>query len=181
MSRTLLIVPALLLLATSAMPVHAAQGTPPVAAPRLTSAPPSAGSQPAFASDRVIVRWKDPSKAAQRASAHHAVEVASLATPSHSVLRTQGRPVDVVIDELRHDPNVAWAERDYVVHVEDVVQGIVQAWKTGKTGERYILAGENITIKELFDLIVLARDASAASLGTGRSRFRPRSRSRSFG
>ena len=119
MSRTVLIVPALLLLATSAMPVHAAQGTPPVAAPRLTSAPPSAGSQPAFASDRVIVRWKDPSKAAQRASAHHAVEVASLATPSHSVLRTQGRPVDVVIDELRHDPNVAWAERDYVVHVED--------------------------------------------------------------
>lgn len=40
-----------------------------------------------------------------------------------------------------------------VVAVEDVVQGILSAWKKGKTGQRYILAGENILIKDLFSLI----------------------------
>ncbi|MDG0814801.1 NAD-dependent epimerase/dehydratase family protein [Bdellovibrio svalbardensis] len=40
-----------------------------------------------------------------------------------------------------------------VVAVEDVVQGILSAWKKGKKGERYILAGENIRIKDLFTMI----------------------------
>lgn len=40
-----------------------------------------------------------------------------------------------------------------VVAVEDVVQGILSAWKNGRKGERYILAGENILIKELFAMI----------------------------
>lgn len=40
-----------------------------------------------------------------------------------------------------------------VVAVEDVVQGILSAWKNGRSGERYILAGENILIKDLFAMI----------------------------
>ncbi|WP_413559334.1 SDR family oxidoreductase [Bdellovibrio sp. HCB209] len=40
-----------------------------------------------------------------------------------------------------------------VVAVEDVIQGILSAWKNGKTGERYILSGENILIKDLFRMI----------------------------
>lgn len=40
-----------------------------------------------------------------------------------------------------------------VVAVEDVVAGIIAAWKIGRKGERYILSGENITIQELFQLI----------------------------
>ena len=40
-----------------------------------------------------------------------------------------------------------------VVAVEDVVAATIQAWKTGRSGERYILAGENILIKDLFTLI----------------------------
>jgi dihydroflavonol-4-reductase len=40
-----------------------------------------------------------------------------------------------------------------VVAVEDVVDGILKAWKNGKSGERYILAGENILIKDLFKMI----------------------------
>lgn len=40
-----------------------------------------------------------------------------------------------------------------VVAVEDVVDGILKAWESGKNGERYILCGENITIQELFTLI----------------------------
>jgi dihydroflavonol-4-reductase len=37
-----------------------------------------------------------------------------------------------------------------VVDIEDVVQGIILAWQKGKSGERYILSGENLTIHELF-------------------------------
>ena len=40
-----------------------------------------------------------------------------------------------------------------VVAVQDVVKGILSAWKVGKKGERYILAGENILIKDLFRII----------------------------
>lgn len=40
-----------------------------------------------------------------------------------------------------------------VVAVEDVVQGILSAWKNGRSGERYILSGENILIKDLFAMI----------------------------
>lgn len=40
-----------------------------------------------------------------------------------------------------------------VVAAEDVVSGIMSAWKNGKNGERYILAGENILIKDLFSMI----------------------------
>lgn len=40
-----------------------------------------------------------------------------------------------------------------VVAVEDVVEGILSAWKNGRKGERYILAGENILIKDLFTMI----------------------------
>jgi dihydroflavonol-4-reductase len=43
-----------------------------------------------------------------------------------------------------------------VVAVEDVVKGLLSAWNKGKTGERYILAGENITIKTLFTWIAEA-------------------------
>lgn len=40
-----------------------------------------------------------------------------------------------------------------VVAVEDVVAGIISAWHKGRNGERYILAGENLLIKDLFRII----------------------------
>lgn len=40
-----------------------------------------------------------------------------------------------------------------VVHVQDVVTAILAAWKIGQKGERYILSGENLLIKDLFHLI----------------------------
>ena len=43
-----------------------------------------------------------------------------------------------------------------IVAIEDVVQGILSAWKRGREGERYILAGENLTIRELFTEIARA-------------------------
>lgn len=43
-----------------------------------------------------------------------------------------------------------------VVAVEDVVQGILSAWKKGRSGERYILSSENLTIQQLFTEIAHA-------------------------
>lgn len=43
-----------------------------------------------------------------------------------------------------------------VIAVEDVVKGLISAWERGQTGERYILAGENIRIKTLFEWIAAA-------------------------
>lgn len=48
-----------------------------------------------------------------------------------------------------------------VVAVEDVVDGILKAWKNGKNGERYILSGENMLIKELFAMIAKEAGVSA--------------------
>ena len=36
-----------------------------------------------------------------------------------------------------------------VAHVQDVAEGIVAAYERGRPGERYILGGENLTIREL--------------------------------
>lgn len=51
-----------------------------------------------------------------------------------------------------------------VVAVEDVVQGILSAWKNGRNGERYILAGENLLIKDLFALIAEAAGVNPPSM-----------------
>lgn len=40
-----------------------------------------------------------------------------------------------------------------VVAVEDVVAGLISAWKKGRSGERYILASENLLIQNLLKLI----------------------------
>lgn len=43
-----------------------------------------------------------------------------------------------------------------VVHVQDVIHATYRAWEIGRSGERYILAGENLTIKQLFFTIAKA-------------------------
>lgn len=40
-----------------------------------------------------------------------------------------------------------------VVDVEDVVNAIVSGFNKGRNGERYIVAGDNVTIKQLFEII----------------------------
>lgn len=48
-----------------------------------------------------------------------------------------------------------------VIHVDDVVNAFFKAWESGRSGERYILAGDNITIKELFQKIAKAAGVRA--------------------
>lgn len=43
-----------------------------------------------------------------------------------------------------------------VISVNDAVIGIISAWQNGQRGERYILGGENLLIKDLFALIAEA-------------------------
>jgi dihydroflavonol-4-reductase len=43
-----------------------------------------------------------------------------------------------------------------VIHIDDLVEGVYKAWKMGRTGERYILAGDNLRIKDLFEMIATA-------------------------
>ncbi len=40
-----------------------------------------------------------------------------------------------------------------VVSIEDVMLCTIKAWQTGRSGERYIVAGENLTIRKLFETI----------------------------
>jgi dihydroflavonol-4-reductase len=51
-----------------------------------------------------------------------------------------------------------------IIAVEDCLDGIFSAWKKGRTGERYILAGENITIKTLFEMIARSAGVPAPHL-----------------
>jgi dihydroflavonol-4-reductase len=51
-----------------------------------------------------------------------------------------------------------------VVAIEDVIEGIIQGWKVGQQGERYILCGENILIKDLFALIAETAGQRAPTL-----------------
>lgn len=40
-----------------------------------------------------------------------------------------------------------------IVSVKDVVSATLAAWEKGRSGERYIISGDNITIKKLFEII----------------------------
>jgi len=40
-----------------------------------------------------------------------------------------------------------------VVGVEDVIDGMIKAMQKGRSGERYILSGENLSLKEVFGMI----------------------------
>ena len=52
-----------------------------------------------------------------------------------------------------------------IVDVEACVDGIVRAWTKGRTGERYILSGENLLIQQVFQIIAATAGVQAPSFG----------------
>jgi dihydroflavonol-4-reductase len=51
-----------------------------------------------------------------------------------------------------------------VVAVEDVIDAVIAAWRIGKKGERYIVSGENLLIKDVFDIIAQEAGVTAPSI-----------------
>ncbi len=51
------------------------------------------------------------------------------------------------------------------VDVRSVCLGMIQAWKRGKTGEKYLLGGENLTYREFFSLVAEKAGVKPPSFG----------------
>jgi subtilisin family serine protease len=75
----------------------------------------------AYATDRVIVQWREAVTPSIAAHAYGLVAAKTLGrgTSVPVVVATQGRTVPQVLAELRADPNVLYAEPDYVIQLED--------------------------------------------------------------
>jgi subtilisin family serine protease len=93
-----------------------------------------------YASDRVVVRYREPARAASEATNEGLSILASLDTPGDPVvLDTNGQAVEAVIAELESDPAVEWVEPDYVVELAD--EGTITAVSVNdpRAGEQYSL------------------------------------------
>ena len=83
-----------------------------------------------IATDRVVVSFRDAAAASASARTHGArvlagagatngSERSTMARGGASVLHTNGRPVADLLEELRGDPAIEWAEPDYLVTLPD--------------------------------------------------------------
>jgi dihydroflavonol-4-reductase len=76
------------------------------------------------------------------------VNPAEVYGPEDTVMITAGN----LVTFARSRPVLVCRGGTSVVHVDDVALAIVRALDKGKAGERYILGGDNLTIKELAEL-----------------------------
>jgi dihydroflavonol-4-reductase len=59
-----------------------------------------------------------------------------------------------LLDFAKSSPVLVCEGGSSIVHVEDVAAGIVAAMTKGRIGERYILGGDNLTIRQLAELTI---------------------------
>jgi dihydroflavonol-4-reductase len=78
-----------------------------------------------------------------------------------------------LVDFTKSSPVLVCAGGTAIVHVEDVAKGIVAALEKGRSGERYILGGENLTVRELAELTlrILKRNTRVIQLPNSVIRF----------
>jgi len=83
---------------------------------------------------------------------------------------------DNLIDFATSTPVLVCHGGTSIVHVEDVASGIIAALERGRAGERYILGGDNLTIRELAELVLelLHRRALIITVPNGLSRVAAR-------
>jgi dihydroflavonol-4-reductase len=68
--------------------------------------------------------------------------------PEDSSLTTAGN----LVDFAKSSPVFVCSGGTSIIHVEDAAIGILAALEKGRKGERYILGGENLTVRELAEL-----------------------------
>lgn len=78
------------------------------------------------------------------------VNPAEVYGPGDTALVTAGN----LIDFATSTPVLVCRGGTCVVHVDDVAHGIIAALERGRPGERYILGGENLTIRQLAGLVL---------------------------
>ena len=85
--------------------------------------------------------------------------------PNDTSLITSG----TLIDFGKSSPVMVCKGGTSIVHVEDVALGIVRAAEKGKLGERYILGGDNLTLKKLASLTLdlMGKKSSVWTLPNG--------------
>lgn len=110
--------------------------------------------------------------AAQEASARGVpvviVNPAEVYGPGDTALVTAGNLVDFATST----PVLVCRGGTCVVHVDDVARGIVAALERGRPGERYILGGDNLTVRQLAELVLalVGRRAWIVALPNGLAR-----------
>jgi dihydroflavonol-4-reductase len=68
--------------------------------------------------------------------------------PNDTALVTAGN----LVDFWKSNPVLVCRGGTGIVHVADVAEGVVRALDRGRPGERYILSGDNLTVRELAEL-----------------------------
>lgn len=81
------------------------------------------------------------------------VNPAEVYGPGDTTLATAGN----LIDFATSWPVLVCDGGTSIVHVEDVARGIIAAFERGRAGQRYILGGENLSIRALADLVLSIR------------------------
>ena len=118
LKRSLVVLVAIL--AVAGAPTAAAQPVPDSRPDAISDVGPKTDSPEGLemAPDRVVVRWRDDGAAAAVSRGLGLRQLVTLDSGVTQVLGTGGRAVADVVSDLRRQPAVAWAEPDYVVHVD---------------------------------------------------------------
>lgn len=85
--------------------------------------------------------------------------------PHDTALGTAGN----LVDFAKSTPVMVCTGGTSIVHVDDVATGIIAALERGQPGQRYILGGENLTIRELAQLVLefIGRDTRIVTVPNG--------------